>query len=809
MKTLVIIDGKSVFYRGYYAMGNLSTAEGVPTSGVYGFATIAMEIVKKLKPNKVVVAWDKAHTSTAKRLAIYPEYKAGRVKPPEDFYAQIPYLKELISALGWDFLEADEYEADDIIGTLARQADEKHDYMTYIVSSDLDMLQIVDENTKMYRLLKGFSNIEEMDIQAIEEKYGILKSQFLDLKALKGDNSDNIPGVPGIGEKTAVKLLNQYGDIQGIYDHIEEITGSTQKKLIEGKDSALMSYRLAKIMTDAPVDLDKIPELVIDQDRIVAALKKLEFNSLIRKFRAEFENKESLADPEVLEDENIVLKYPIPDKMVVMADIKEKMHASEELAEAILLDNRDFFDIKQAEFLINPLRRIEAEPKQVSLLADETCERALSGEYDDTEKIEYAKVMSELHGQPKLMDILNKFDLPLIPVLYKMEKCGVKIDLEYFAELKREFTERVSELEQKIYSATGVCFNVNSPIQLSKVLFEDLNLPTKGIKKTSRGFSTGASELEKLEGAHPVIELIKDYREDSKLLSTYVLPLPDLVEGDGRIHTTFTQDVTATGRLSSVNPNLQNIPVRSEDGKRIRTGFVAREGRTLVSADYAQFELRLAAVLAGDEKLIKAFSENVDIHTKTAAEVFNIPMEQVTKSQRRAAKIINFGVMYGMSPKGLSDAADMSFVEAKQFIDDYFKVRQPIKNYLDRTLEQARNLGYVETFFGRKRPTPDVKSANYIVRTAAERAAQNMPIQGTEADLMKRAMIQVDKMLSTKFMGRADLVLQIHDSLIIECDNEVRDEVAKGLVEIMEVVAPELPIRLKADVSVGENWGEL
>lgn len=809
MKTLVIIDGKSVFYRGYYAMGNLSTAEGVPTSGVYGFATIAMEIVKKLKPNKVVVAWDKAHTSTAKRLAIYPEYKAGRVKPPEDFYAQIPYLKELILALGWDFLEADEYEADDIIGTLARQADEKHDYMTYIVSSDLDMLQIVDENTKMYRLLKGFSNIEEMDIQAIEEKYGILKSQFLDLKALKGDNSDNIPGVPGIGEKTAVKLLNQYGDIQGIYDHIEEITGSTRKKLIDGKDSALMSYRLAKIMTDAPVDLDKIPELVIDQDRIVAVLKKLEFNSLIRKFRAEFENKESLADPEVLEDENIVLEYPIPEKMLVMADIKEKMHASEELAEAILLDNRDFFDIKQAEFLINPLRRIEAEPKQVSLLADEACERALSGEYDDAEKIKYAKVMSELHEQPKLMDILNKFDLPLIPVLYKMEKSGVKIDLEYFAELKREFTERVSELEQKIYSATGVCFNVNSPIQLSKVLFEDLNLPTKGIKKTSRGFSTGASELEKLEGAHPVIELIKDYREDSKLLSTYVLPLPDLVEGDGRIHTTFTQDVTATGRLSSVNPNLQNIPVRSEDGKRIRTGFVAREGRTLVSADYAQFELRLAAVLAGDEKLIKAFSENVDIHTKTAAEVFNIPMEQVTKSQRRAAKIINFGVMYGMSPKGLSDAADMNFMEAKQFIDDYFKVRQPIKNYLDRTLEQARNLGYVETFFGRKRPTPDVKSANYIVRTAAERAAQNMPIQGTEADLMKRAMIQVDKMLSTKFMGRADLVLQIHDSLIIECDNEVRDEVAKGLVEIMEGVAPELPIRLKADVSVGENWGEL
>ena len=806
MKTLVIIDGKSVFYRGYYAMGNLATAEGVPTSGVYGFATIAMEIVKKLKPSKVVVAWDKAHTSTAKRLAIYPEYKAGRVKPPEDFYVQIPYLRELVAALGWDFLEADEYEADDIIGTLARQADEKLDYMTYIVSSDLDMLQIVDENTKMYRLLKGFSNIEEMDIRAVEEKYGILKRQFLDLKALKGDNSDNIPGVPGIGEKTAVKLLNQYGDLQGIYGHIDEISGSTQKKLIEGKDSALMSYNLAKIMVDAPVDLDKIPDLVIEPKRIIAALKKLEFRSLIRKFMAEFEIN---GDEKASKTEDLVEQFTIPEGMLVMADIKEKMHVSKELAEVILSNKRKFFDTKQAEFLLNPLKREENEAQQGSLLVAEDCDKALRGEYSEAWRIKYAKLVGELKKQPKLWGILTKFDLPLIPVLYKMEKGGVKIDLEYFAQLKKEFTERVNVLEQKIYTATGISFNVNSPVQLSKVLFEDLGLPVKGIKKTTRGYSTGASELEKLEGIHPVIGLIKEYREVAKLLSTYVLPLPELVENDGRVHTTFTQNVTATGRLSSVNPNLQNIPVRSEDGKRIRTGFVAKQGRILVSADYAQFELRLAAVLAGDEKLIKAFSENVDIHTKTASEVFGIPMKQVTKSQRRAAKIINFGVMYGMSPKGLADAADMNFMEAKQFIDDYFKVRQPIKNYLDKTLEQARDLGYVETFFGRKRPTPDVKSANYIVRTAAERAAQNMPIQGTEADLMKRAMIQVDQMLSNKFIGKADLVLQIHDSLIIECDLTIKDAVATELVQIMENVAPELPVRLKADVSIGENWGEL
>ena len=352
-------------------------------------------------------------------------------------------------------------------------------------------------------------------------------------------------------------------------------------------------------------------------------------------------------------------------------------------------------------------------------------------------------------------------------------------------------------------------FNVNSPIQLSKVLFEDLALPTKDIKKTTRGFSTGVSELEKLEGQHPVIEMIKEYREVSKLLSTYILPLPELAGEDGRIHTTFTQNVTATGRLSSVNPNLQNIPVRSEDGKRIRTGFVAENGKILVSADYAQFELRLAAALAGDQKLIESFAQNVDIHTKTAAEVFGIRMEDVSKTQRRAAKVINFGVLYGMSPKGLADSAEMNFYEAKQFIDDYFRVRKPIKDYLEKTLQQAREEGFVETFFGRRRPTPDVKSSNFIIRSAAERAAQNMPIQGTEADLMKRAMIRVNNLLKEKYQEGAKLILQVHDSLIIECTKGLEEEVSADLVQIMENVAPELPVRLKADVSIGVNWGEL
>lgn len=815
MNRLVIIDGKSVFYRGYYAMGNLARKDGTPTSGVYGFAVIAMEVVKKLAPTKVVVAWDKAHTSTKKRLEIYPEYKAGRVKPPEDFYAQIPLLVDLIKALGWGFLECDEYEADDIIGTLAKQADEelgedgKCKWETYIVSSDLDMLQIVDENTKMYRLLKGFSELEELDVAAVEAKYGILKEQFLELKALKGDNSDNIPGVPGIGEKGAVKLLNEYKTLDGIYEHINEIKGATQKKLIAGRESAYMSYQLAEIRFDAPVKLAEVPELKVDKEKIIAELKKLEFFSLVRKYQAEFEKNDSAAvgkahekvdgrinNEVVSEDSEESEKSEdsaneVPKDLLILRDVKTEMHANEKVAEKILA-GAQFWDVSQAEFLLDPLAR-----------KNETEQLGFSFEENLVE--EYKKEKLEFKTNAKLEKIYMEFDLPLIPVLYKMEKTGIKIDPAHFAKLKKDFEQKVGEIEQKIFKAAGMEFNVNSPIQLAEVLFSKLQLPTKGIKKTKKGFSTGIKELEKLNDEHEIIGLIMEYRESAKLLSTYILPLPLLADKEQSIHTTFTQNVTATGRLSSLNPNLQNIPVRTEVGKEIRKGFVAREGKIFVSADYAQFELRLAAALAKDEKLIEIFNSGVDVHTKTASEVFEVPMEQVTKNQRRAAKVINFGVMYGMSPKGLADAAGMSFYEAKEFIDDYFRVRSPIKNYLEEVLNQAKTLGYVETFFGRRRPTPDVKSANFVIRMAAERAAQNMPIQGTEADLMKRAMIQIDK----KLPEGAKQILQIHDSIIVECDENMAEEISAMLVKTMEEVAPELPIKLVAEVTTGRNWGEL
>ena len=379
------------------------------------------------------------------------------------------------------------------------------------------------------------------------------------------------------------------------------------------------------------------------------------------------------------------------------------------------------------------------------------------------------------------------------------------VDKAYFANLRQEYTAEVAKLEQEVFSLAGKSFNLNSPIQLSEILFIDLRLPVKGIKKTSRGYSTGAKELDKLKNLHPIIPKIIEYREAAKLLSTYIIPIPELADKNSRIHTTFTQNVTATGRLSSKDPNLQNIPVRTEEGKRIRAGFIAPEGKVLVSADYSQFELRLAAALSNDQNLINDFNNDIDIHTKTASEAFNIPFDQVTKDQRRAAKVINFGILYGMSVKGLAEAANMPIYEAKQFIDNYFKLRAPIKQKLESILKQAREEGYVETFYGRRRPTPDVKSPNFVIRQAAERAAANMPIQGTEADLMKRAMVNVDQALPKT----AHLVMQVHDSLIVECEAKEAETVAKILKEKMENVAPELPVKLAVEVTIGKNWGEL
>ena len=845
MKRLVVIDGKSVFYRGYYAMPGLSMADGTPTGGVYGFVSLAIELIKKLEPDYVAVAWDKRGTNIRKRRELYPEYKAGRKPAPDDFYQQIPILHELLDAFGWPLYEIDDYEADDIMGAFARQA-ESRGIETCLITSDLDALQLISPMTKVYAMKNGLRNIEEFTAEHFEEKYGIRTEQFLDLKALKGDSSDNLPGVPGVGEKTAVKLLQEYETLDGVYEYLDEQKGALRTKLENGRESAYLTKQVAEIWTDAPIELDWDVADVNDCDfaRVTEILQKLEFNSLIGRLpktmqMAENEKKEEpklnipriekLPDMPMFEAENIIyIDSSEPDVIyissnpesawtakiseisqsmwqllaqgtVIAADVKQLYHALDNYGVAVHF--HEVWDIEQAAFLIDPLKR-------------DRSLNALSSDFSDDNSSPYQlarlhKIYREqkvyMSNNSQIARVAYEFDFPVIWALFQMEKRGMKLDDTLLKQMGDELAAEVSGLEQQMYSMAGYEFNASSPAQLSEVLFTKLQLPTAGIKKGKTGYSTGQKELDKLRGQHPIIELIERYRELTKLISTYIEALPKLMATDGRIHTTFNQDITSTGRLSSTNPNLQNIPVRTELGRKIRQAFVPSDGKVFVGADYSQFELRLAAVLAGDEKLIEDFNSDVDIHAKTAAETYGISIDEVSKSQRRAAKVINFGVLYGMSPHGLAAATGMSFTEAKKFIDHYFEVRKPIRQYLDKILTQAREQGFVETYFGRRRPAPDVKSSNFMVRSSAERAAMNMPIQGTEADLMKLAMIRLEDKLS----GLADAILQVHDSILVECKPEDIQKVSEIMKAEMEGVCPELPIKLKVDVGTGVNWGEV
>lgn len=844
MKRLVIIDGKSVFYRGYYAMPGLSTKDGTPTGGVFGFASLSLEIVKKLEPDYVCVAWDKKHTSIRKRLNILPTYKAGRKTPPSDFFNQIPILHDLLDAFGWPLYEFDDYEADDIMGTISLMA-EQNGIETCLVTSDLDMLQLVSPLTKVYAMKRGLSNIEEYDPSILENKLGIKVSQFLDLKALKGDSSDNIPGVPGIGDKTAVALLKEFESLDNIYKNIEIIKPAWAKKLLAGKESAYISRKVGQIWRDAPVDFDlKSMDIHnLDVVKLSDQLRKLEFNSLIKRLPTAMQDENlnrGLYIPPVSETVDIspltskiklsaeTVVHIIDDKIIIAPnrskaficdvtnapdlvfdlisttkmicyDVKDTLHKLNALNINIVVYK--VFDIKQASFLIDPLIR------------DRSLSSIVVGEIDESNPAvvitaiwnAYDTQMEKFKNDKILYKIATDFDFPLAPLLFKMEKRGVKINTSYLADMSHEIGKKYEELQQKIFDIAGYNFNIASPAQLSDMLFIKLQLPTTGIKKGKTGYSTGQKELNKLRGLHPVIELIEQTRELAKLKNTYVDALPKLVDKNYRLHTTFNQDVVSTGRLSSTHPNLQNIPIRSTLGKKIRNAFIADEDNILVSADYSQFELRLAAIMAGDEDLINDFNNDIDIHTKTASDVYKIPMDQVTSNQRRNAKVINFGVLYGMSPHGLSAATGMSFIEAKKFIDDYFNLRRPIREFIEETLEKAKNEGYVTTYFGRRRPTPDVKSSNFMVREAAKRAAANMPIQGTEADLMKRAMLRTEEKLG----NLGEQILQIHDSILVECPKKNADKVVEILRFEMESVAPELDIKLKVDIKTGEHWGEL
>ena len=857
MKKLVIIDGKSVFYRGYYAMGNLSLEDGTPTGGVYGFASLAFEVIRKLKPDYVVVAWDKKGTSTAKRSAIYPEYKAGRKKAPDDFYEQIPLLKDFLKTLGWPLFETDGYEADDILGTLAVQANNLG-VEANLITSDLDMLQLIDENTKVFAMKRGFSDIEEFDLEYFENKYGLKQSQFLDLKALQGDSSDNIPGVPGIGPKTATQLLQEFFTLEGIYENLENIKPAWRKKLEDGKDLAFMSKKIAEIFLDAPVELNFEDADIhnFNYEEVLKMLRKLEFNSLVRKipkemktgsedFETKNENQIGLFE-EVLKPSEINILPEIsaekffekPQDLVFFDFDTEKSKIlvsnfgnitefnfmefskfadffkntktvffnAKETFHKIFNAGIDFgdwggiYDIEQLEFLLNALIR----DKSLSGIYGEKIDEDDSKVRISAMRIIFERQQKKLEDLPRIREIAEKLDFPMSLVLFKMEKAGVEICPEIFAKMSVEFAGEISKIEKEIFEIAGREFNVASPLQLSKVLFEDLSLPTKGIKKSKNGFSTGQKELDKLREYSPIIEKIEQFREFSKLKSTYVDALPKLADEKNRIHSNFAQDITTTGRLSSSNPNLQNIPIRSELGRRIREGFVAKKGNLLVSADYSQFELRLAAVLANDKPLIETFEKDLDIHAKTASEVFGVPIDEVSKEQRRVAKIINFSVLYGVGAHNLSGTIGVGFYEAKKYIEEYFNAHKPIRELMDNTLKKAQDEGFVETFFGRRRPMPDIKSSNFMIREMAKRAAQNMPIQGTEADLMKRAMLAVDEKIVKAGLG--EQILQIHDSILVEVPAENAENVSEILKREMENVAPELNIKLKVEVSIGKDW---
>jgi len=841
-KRLAVIDGKSVFYRGYYAMPNLSTKDGTPTGGVFGFASLAIELIKKLEPDYVAVAWDKPKTNIRKRREIYPEYKAGRKPAPADFYEQIPILHELLDAFGWPLYELDDYEADDILGAFALQAAEKG-IETDLITSDLDALQLISPTTKVYALKNGLSNLEEFDVSYFETKYGIDVEQFLDLKSLKGDSSDNLPGVPGVGEKTAVQLLQDYKTLDNIYAHLDDIKPTVAKKLEAGKELAYMTKEVGRIWVDVPVKLDWDVADVNDTnlEKVAEILKRLEFTSLVKRLPKHMQQEvqhplffdtahstvlKEVAWPETISIDGPIVLHAVEDEIWLSLDDKTVSHAKIadlprsawrvfELATVISYDSKllyhhladhgvdvrfgELHDVHQAAFLIDPLRR------------DRSLEALLGGDVVST--IEYVAGLWQVYRwqceafdhTPSIGRVARTLDFPLTYHLFAMERRGIKIDKPFFETMSKELGDEHAKLEQEMYTMAGYEFNIGSPAQLSEVLFTKFQLPTAGIKKGKTGYSTGQKELDKLRGQHPIIELIEKTRELAKLKNTYVDTLPEVADEHDRIHTTFNQDVAATGRLSSTTPNLQNIPVRTDLGRRVRQGFIPEGDKVFVSADYSQFELRLAAVLSKDKDLINDFNGDVDIHTKTASDVYKVPMDDVTKAQRRDAKVINFGVLYGMSPHGLAANTGMTFTEAKKFIDEYFELRAPVRKFIDGTLEKARVEGYVETYFGRRRPTPDVNSSNFMVREGAKRAAANMPIQGTEADLMKMAMIEVDKKLG----DLGEQILQIHDSILVECPAENADKVSEILKTTMENVYPDLGIHLRVDVSVGKNWGEL
>ncbi len=871
---LLILDGHSLMYRAFFALPKFTTSEGMHTNAIFGFVKMLLKMKEELKPDYIVTTFDrKAPTFRHKE---YEEYKAGREKMPPELKDQFPIVKELLEMLAINIFEVDGFEADDLIGTLSSFADDKG-IEVYIVTGDRDALQLATDNVKVVINKKGMSDKEIYDRNRMIEEFGVTPTQFIDVKGLMGDKSDNIPGVPGIGKTIAYKLIKEYGSIERLLENVESVSGKKVKEsLIENSEQAIFSKRLATIMTDVPIEinLDDIKSKEAYNVKGVRELfRKLEFKSLINIFNEE-ENDFSVEenDQEILEQFN----YEIIDSIVKLNELMQEINStvyiqfeflnqelfskieinklylrweeivycidvnkiSEQSKEEVLsalkkffedekiekichdsklgyvflnkykiLFNKLSFDTKIAAYLIQP----SSKDYIIKEMVEERLKLTIRGESDEVKAREtyfikelYILLKEEI-DQFNMEKLFYEVEMPLIEVLGFMEAKGFKVDGEKLVEIGRKFKITIEALEREIYTLADEEFNIKSPKQLGKVLFEKLDLPT--VKKTKTGYSTNAEVLDKLKDKHPIIEKVLEYRQITKLDSTYVEGLKAVIDKDDKIHTSFNQTVTTTGRLSSTEPNLQNIPIKHEMGREIRKVFVPNnEDCIILSADYSQIELRVLAHIANDENMIDAFRNNHDIHTRTASEVFKVPIDEVTSTMRSNAKAVNFGIVYGIGSFSLSEDIKVSRKEAQQYIDAYFERFTSVKKYIDEIIKQAEKDGYVRTILNRRRFVPEAQSKNKVIKALGERLAMNTPIQGTAADIIKMAMVSVYRRLKAEEL-KSSLILQVHDELILNVYKDEIEVIKKLVVDEMKKVM-ELSVPLEADVNIGENWYE-
>ena len=838
---LLILDGNSVINRAYFGVRPLTTREGLYTHAIYGFLNILEKVEKEEQPEAVCVAFD-LHGPTFRHLQ-YDGYKANRHGMPEELAMQMPVMKDVLRAMNIPIYECQGWEADDVIGTVGRICS-NNEWECVIVTGDRDSLQLIDENIHVKLVISkaGQTTATLYTREKFEEEYGFEPKKLIDLKALMGDSSDNIPGVAGVGPKTATDLLLKFGSLDGVYANLEDksIRPKLREKLESDRDNAYLSYDLATIRPEAPIDFEPMDAIVRPYNRpeLYKLFQKLEFVRLIDKYGlrgAEMEEKTTVSVQKtealprvdtVPDDVSFCAAYlagdgslglawesgvctmtpmevqmggvTLSNKELILHDSKTTMHRLDDMGLAF---GKCVFDTALAAYDLNPSQS----DYPVSKLAT----TFLSTTVEDEDAAACAEAIWNLR-QPLTEELekngmtrlYQEIELPLCNVLYRMEKRGIAIDRNQLEQFGTMLTERISACEEIIYSYSEEKFNINSTKQLGELLFEKLGLPP--VKKTKTGYSTNADVLEKLKNKHAIIPAIMDYRMLTKLKSTYADGLLKVIGEDSRIHTTFQNLVTATGRLSSTEPNLQNIPVRTDLGAEIRKMFVPREGCVLVDADYSQIELRVLAHIAEDKTMQAAFCGGKDIHTTTAAQVFGVPMEAVTSLQRRHAKAVNFGIVYGISEFSLAEDIGVSRYEAREYIDNYLANYRGVRDYMKKVVSDARETGYTETLYGRRRYIPELKSSNFNIRSGAERIALNTPIQGTAADLIKLAMIRVENALNDRF-PEAELLLQVHDELIVECPEAIAPQVAELISREMQSVA-DLRVPLTAEANVGKSW---